>query len=142
MLISMLQQMLHQHTFNTAGLDFTVIGPQASVTELLDLLESLVARLPEAVTLYWIIDGVVLYERDEVYDEAMQVFAGLIRIVASRGEGRATVKLLLSSMPGTDVVRGAFEDEGSIVEVEGLARTVPGGISEERMGRGCAHQGE
>ncbi|KAK3983790.1 hypothetical protein QBC44DRAFT_391456 [Cladorrhinum sp. PSN332] len=139
MLISIIQQILRQHTFDTRGLNS--VYPQASISELLGLLEALVQRLPQTVTLYFITDGAVFYERDEVCDEATQVLVGLIRIVCSGGS-QATVKLLLSSMPGTSDVRGAFEDDGLILEVAGLARTVAEGMNEERVGRAWREGGQ
>ncbi|KAF8847554.1 hypothetical protein BDZ45DRAFT_754772 [Acephala macrosclerotiorum] len=50
---------------------------------------------------FYIIDGAVLYERDEHCDEALPVPAFLLSLTADPGVS-ATAKLLFASTPGPD----------------------------------------
>ena len=88
-------------------------------------------QVPETVTLVFIIDGVILYERDDM--EALDVFLCLVRLVADSSV-RAAIKLLLTSTPGTDTVRAAFEEEDLILRMDGLPRLV-WAPSADRMAR-------
>jgi hypothetical protein len=110
------------------------------VDELLRVLEWLVRGLAETVTLFIIVDGVALYEREQFETEALRAFAGLLRL-SDDGGTAATVKVLFTSVPGTDTVRAAFEEEDLILEVDGLSRSVIVS-SEDRMGRELEGDGE
>jgi hypothetical protein len=60
------------------------------------------------------------------------VFSSLIQLVADRSVG-ASVKLLITSTPGTHIIRGPFETEDLILNVDSLP--VSAVASEERMVR-------
>lgn len=121
-------------------------GPDGSgrsvmvVDELLRVLGWLICGLPETVTLFIIVDGVALYEREQFESEALRAFAGLLRFSGDGGTA-ATVKVLFTSVPGTDTVRAAFEEDYLILEVDGLSRSVIVS-SEDRMGRELEGDGE
>ncbi|KAL5401119.1 hypothetical protein PMIN03_011788 [Paraphaeosphaeria minitans] len=64
--------------------------------------------------------------------DALPVFLSLIQLIAD-DRVRATVKLLITSTPGTDILRGPFEEEDLILNVDSLPVLVA--ASEERMVR-------
>ncbi|KAF2438729.1 hypothetical protein P171DRAFT_423076 [Karstenula rhodostoma CBS 690.94] len=132
MISSLLDQLLRQREFNTEPL-YNYVDRESlqkgDIEALTGLLGVLVRQLPPEIVLFLIIDGAVLFERDEVKD-ALPVFSSLIQVVADNSM-RASVKLLITSTPGTDIIRGPFEDEDLILHVDKLpVLTV---ASEERM---------
>ncbi|KAK7964326.1 hypothetical protein PG988_011300 [Apiospora saccharicola] len=86
---------------------------------LVALLEWLVRALPRTLTLFCLVDGVVLYERREHWDAARPVLASLVDL-ADDPTIAATVKVLFTSTPGPPEVRGAFDEERRIINVETL----------------------
>ncbi|KAK7417428.1 hypothetical protein QQX98_004547 [Neonectria punicea] len=138
MLVSLIDQLLRQHAFDmhsllADGINIDLVQG-GNVGELFKLLEWLVRRLPETITFVCIVDAVLFYEREEM--EALDVFAGLLRLVSDQSV-RAAIKLLFTSTPGTDIVRGAFEMEDLILNVDGLTR-LGWAPSEERVHRELA----
>lgn len=137
MLCGLVEQLLRQFAFDSLdSLQDHVSLAQLQEREdaaLMRLLEWLVRRLPRAVTIFFVIDGVVVFERDEHYTLAMPVFACLLRLVDDQAV-HATVKLLLMSAPETDVVRAAFEGQDLVLAVHGLPQ-LEWSHSEERMQR-------
>ncbi|KAL8396359.1 hypothetical protein RB596_009845 [Gaeumannomyces avenae] len=134
MLASLIDQLLRQHAFDTRPMcsDVDIPALQAGgLDALAQLLGWLVRQLPETVTLFCIIDGVYLFERDELSDEALPAFLSLIHLAGDRSVP-ATIKVLLTSTPGTHVVRGAFEEEDLILRVSGLPQ-LGWAPSDERM---------
>lgn len=132
MLASLIDQLLRKHAFGVRVGGINIEGIKLwDKRELIGLFVSLVQQVPETVTLVFIIDGVILYERDEM--EALDVFWCLVRLVADSSV-RAAIKLLLTSTPGTDTVRAAFEQEDLILRVDGLPRLV-WAPSADRMAR-------
>ncbi|KAF7556378.1 hypothetical protein G7Z17_g1417 [Cylindrodendrum hubeiense] len=135
MIASLIDQLLRQCEFDTRSLAMDGINFErlqlGDLEELIRLLEWLVRRLPETITFVCLIDGVILYERDEM--EALEALAGLIRL-ANDENLRAAVKLLFTSTPGTDIVRSAFEEEYLILNVDGLPKLV-WAPSDERVSR-------
>lgn len=125
MLMSMISQLLRGHPggFDMVALSHSFYLPsllQARDDEsLIRLLEWLVRALPRSLTLFCLVDGVVLYERQEHWDAAWPVLACLLRM-ADDPAIEATVKVLFTSTPGPPTVRSAFEDERLIVNVETL----------------------
>jgi len=67
--------------------------------------------LPAAVTFMCIVDGVTLYERGEVEEEALPALAGLLALMEDPAV-EATVKVLFTSAPSPVVVKAAFKGEG------------------------------
>lgn len=135
MLRSLIDQLLRQWTFNTSSLCHTVSlsGLQSGdLEEQINLLEWLVLQVPESMTLFFIIDGVVFFERpNEVLEETMRILARLLRLIEDP-RVRTTIKVLFTSAPGTDVI--SFEEEDLILKVDSMPITesVP---SEERLAR-------
>ncbi|KAK7189573.1 hypothetical protein DPSP01_001567 [Paraphaeosphaeria sporulosa] len=134
MIGSLLDQLLRQWDFNTEPLH-NYIGydslQKGDVEALTALLGFLIGQLPPEIVLFLIIDGAALFEREEVQD-ALPVFLSLIQLVADNSV-RATVKLLITSTPGTDIIRGSFEEEDLILNVDSLP--ILTAASEERMVR-------
>ncbi|XP_014562039.1 hypothetical protein COCVIDRAFT_11510 [Bipolaris victoriae FI3] len=88
--------------------------------------------LPPQITLFIIVDGAVLFEREQFEDEALKVFASLLRLVVDTSV-MASIKVLFTSTPGTHIARTPFEPEDLILNVDNLPRPAIG--SEERMVR-------
>ncbi|ROV98393.1 hypothetical protein VMCG_07143 [Cytospora schulzeri] len=136
MLASLIDQLLRQFAFDTKPLhrEITLAGLQAGNSEeLKKMLGWLVRQLPPAITLFCIVDGVVLYERDEHWDEAAPVLAYLLSLTADPTV-QVAVKVLFTSTPGPVVLRGPFEDENLILNVDTLPR-LAWAPSEERVAR-------
>lgn len=135
MLCSLIDQLLRRREFDlssittTGAVDFNLLQAGED-KELLRLLYFLVLQIPDAITLVLLIDNVVLYEREEM--DAFDALAGLLGMVSERLP--AAVKLLFTSTPGTIEVRGAFEDEGLILNVDTLPSLV-WAPSDERVAR-------
>ncbi|KAH7126045.1 hypothetical protein EDB81DRAFT_810355 [Dactylonectria macrodidyma] len=135
MIASLIDQLLRQHDFDTHSLAADGFNLErirlGHLKELIRLFEWLVWQLPKTITFVCLIDGVILYEREEM--EAFDVLACFMRLAADQN-GRAAVKLLFTSTPGTDIVRGPFEEENLILNVDGLPRPV-WAPSDERVAR-------
>ena len=134
MLTSLIGQLLRQHPFDTrpmySGVEIAALQ-EGGLDVLTQLLGWLVRQLPETMTLFCIVDGVYLLERDEFQGEALPVLLCLIRLSQDKSVP-ATVKVLLTSTPGTDIVRGAFEEGDLILNVNALPQ-LGWASSEERM---------
>ena len=136
MLTSLIVQLLRQHPFDTRPLhhDVHLAGLQEGNLDVLTkVLVWLVRQLPQTMTLLVIIDGAVLFEREEFDTEALPVFSSLLQLAADPNVP-ASVKVLFTSTPGTDIIRGAFEEQDLILNVDGLPR-LGWPASEERMNR-------
>ncbi|KAL7904235.1 hypothetical protein GGI35DRAFT_203762 [Trichoderma velutinum] len=136
MLASLIDQLLRQHTFDTRSLSgsFDMVALQQNdYNELIRLFEWLVRELPNAVTLFCIVDGVALFEREEYWEKSAPVFLKMVNL-SNDPTVPAVVKVLFTSSPGTDMVRGAFEQEDLILEVGNLPKWASVS-SEERMAR-------
>jgi hypothetical protein len=135
LLVGMIDQLLRQHEFDTGALhaEVSLPGLQArDLRELTRLLAWLVRRLPRTATLYFIVDGVAFYERDEFWDEAFDVFTQLLRLCGDETVS-AAVKVLFTSTPGSDIVREGFEDD-FILNVENMS-SFGWAPNEERIAR-------
>ncbi|KAL5090384.1 hypothetical protein Trisim1_004576 [Trichoderma cf. simile WF8] len=137
MIASLIDQLLRQHTFDAHLLSSTAINlvglQEGNLDTLIEVLCYLVRQLPPTVSIFFIIDNAALFERDEFESEALQVFSILIRLSQDTSMP-ASVKLLLTSTPGTTIIRSAFESEDLILNVEGLPQMV-WAASDERMVR-------
>jgi hypothetical protein len=137
LLTSLIVQLLTQYEFDTRPLhqevDVASLQDGGTIEALTKLLLWLLRHLPQSTTLILMIDGVALFEREEFEDEALDVFEALI-LIAGDGNVPASIKLLFTSTPGTEIVRDAFEKEDLILNVDALPKLgwVP---SEERMER-------
>ncbi|KAL0261590.1 hypothetical protein SLS55_003020 [Diplodia seriata] len=141
MLASLIDQLLRRHDFDTRplhrDLDLSALQSRSPVA-LAKLLDWLIRHLPPTTTVVLIVDGVVLFEREEFQDEALPALSGLLRLAADDVtdgvSGAAAVKVLFASAPGTDVVRAAFEPQGLVLDVGALPR-IACAPSEERLAR-------
>ena len=135
MLSSLIDQLLRQFQFDTRPLynqmDLESLQ-EGDVAVLGELLRTLVRQLPPTMTLFVIVDGVALFERDEFEADASHAFLTLIHLVADTNV-MAAVKLLFTSTPGTDIVRAAFEQDDLILTID--SSPVAAVTSEERMVR-------
>lgn len=134
MLASLIDQILRQHAFQPWDpqneINFHLLqGGHQSIDELLTLLIWLIRRIPQTLTVFFIIDSVYLFEREEFWTDAQRVFLGILRLVI---DVSAIVKVLFTSAPGTTMVRGAFEQEGLILSVDELPK-LAWAPSDERM---------
>lgn len=136
MLVSLLDQLLRAHEFDMWALcrdtDPEDLYEGNHDAALVGLLVCLVRQLPATTTLFFIVDGVSVLEREEVSGDGLGVLSSLLALTHDRSL-QATVKVMFTSTPGTEVVREGFED-GSIIEVGALSRLgLP--ASEERVAR-------
>lgn len=135
MLSSFVDQLLRQHEFDlssmttTGAVDVNLLQ-SGDDKELFRLLYFLILQIPDTITLVVFIDNVVFYEREEM--NAFDALIGLLELVNERLP--AVVKLLFTSTPGTTEARGAFEDEGLILNVDTLPSLV-WAPSDERVAR-------
>ncbi|KAL4862331.1 hypothetical protein BDV12DRAFT_190492 [Aspergillus spectabilis] len=129
---SLIDQLLRQHAFDMRFLEQPV-DSSIHQEDLLGLLDWLIRQLPKTQTVCCLIDGVVILERDKYEDESLPVLLRLIELVGDPAVG-ASIKLLLTSTPGSTIVRGAFEEEGLIMNINALSRQ---GLppSEQRVAR-------
>lgn len=93
------------------------------IDTLCNLFVTLVHMLPNTVTLFCIIDGVLYYERPEFVHDMEKVLMVILQLSNDDGRGivQAPVKVLLTSPTRTRVVRAPFPDE-LILSMEGMAR--------------------
>ncbi|KAK6221832.1 hypothetical protein QIS74_04704 [Colletotrichum tabaci] len=136
MLASLADQLLRQHEFDvrsimTAGAVDLSRLQAGDEKETLRLLYVLICHIPEAITPVFIVDNVIFYEREEM--EADHALSSLLKLVVD-GNLRAAVKVLFTSTPGTRHIRGAFDDDNLILEVDTLPKTV-WSPSDERVSR-------
>jgi len=139
MLLSLIGQLLREHNFDMRLLQPEIISSlqEGQIDGLEKLLGWLVGQLPQTITLFCIIDGVVLYERDEHCDEALPVLGFLLSLTVAP-EVSATVKVLFASTPGPDTVRVAFQAENLILNVDALPQ-LEWTPSDERLVRELGH---
>lgn len=136
MLKSIINQMLRQQAVDTQALhpaiDLSALQ-NGEVEEQIKLLEWTVRQLPAALTVFIIIDGAQFYERSEFEEAMLMVLPRLLRLVDD-GHVKTTLKILLTCVPGPDIIRAAFEEEDSILNVATvpLTESVP---SEDRFVR-------
>lgn len=139
MLVSLIDQLLRQHVFNAQHLpqDIDIENlVHKSTHSLLRLLKWLIGQLPESVTLFFIIDGIVLYEREEFWEEAQHGLSAILTF-CNGSSTSADVKVLYTSAPGAGVVKVAFQGDNLILHMHQLPR-LPWAPNEDRMMRGVS----
>lgn len=123
MAASLVDQILRQYLFYMVTLNHEInsnlLQGSQSLNELLKLLNWLIRQIPREFTVFLVIDGVYLFEREEFWSDAQKVFICILRLVNDTSVP-ATVKVLFTSAPGTTNVRAAFEEEGLILSIDGL----------------------
>ncbi|PKY03829.1 hypothetical protein P168DRAFT_345063 [Aspergillus campestris IBT 28561] len=125
MLTSLIRQLLRQCEFDTRSLSQQVHVPslqQDRLDELITLLVCIVRQVPKSTTLFFIIDGVSLFEREEFQDGALGVLSTLLGLVRDPVVF-ATLKVLFTSTPGTEIVRAAFEPDDLVLDISGLPQS-------------------
>ncbi len=139
MLLSLIGQLLREHNFDMRLLQPEIISSlhEGQIDGLEKLLGWLVRQLPQTITLFCIIDGVVLYERDEHCGEALPALGFLLSLTVTP-EVSATVKVLFASTPGPDTVRIAFQAENLILNVDALPQ-LEWTPNDERLVRELGH---
>ncbi|KAK4196074.1 hypothetical protein QBC40DRAFT_268756 [Triangularia verruculosa] len=113
MVQSLIGQLLSDHDF---GLSYSLV-PSADVAliedgdleELALLLRWLVQQLPEEVTLVFLIDGIIFYEREEFEGPMLDILGDILGFTATN-DISATVKVLVTSPWPTTTVRTAFQE--------------------------------
>ncbi|KAH8899100.1 hypothetical protein GQ53DRAFT_878448 [Thozetella sp. PMI_491] len=137
MLTSLIDQLLRQYSFDMLELQYEVdlanIRGKEGPQELVKLLRALIYQLPEIITTVCIIDGVNLFEREELRDEALPVVSALLSL-ANDTNLPSAVKVLLVSTTASDIIRAAFEPEDLILNVDALPQ-LTWAPSDERMVR-------
>lgn len=119
MLTSIIDQLLRRHIVDTGTLRHDInLGAlqEGGLEERIKLLEWTVRQLSEALTVFIIIDGIQLYERSAFEEDMLMILPRLLRLVDD-SRVKTTLKILLTSVPGPDIIRAAFEEEGSILNV-------------------------
>ncbi|KAJ2895302.1 uncharacterized protein MKZ38_006712 [Zalerion maritima] len=122
MLTSMIDQLLRDYTFDTGSLHRHInlkALQEHSIEELGKLLGCLVRQMLNTTTVFFIVDGVYLYERDQFWDESILAFSILLKL-AGDSSILASVKVLFTSTPGTEAVRDAFEQDNLVLTIDGL----------------------
>lgn len=132
----LIDQLLRQYAFNMHPVsrctDFATLqsgGLDASGG--LTLLENLLLQVPPVLTLFFVIDGVVLFEREQFIDKTILILGRLVSFTEDP-RVRCTVKVLLTSAPRADAFAFAAENLTLNVDNTPLAEFVP---SEERLAR-------
>ncbi|KAI8627131.1 hypothetical protein F5Y19DRAFT_477692 [Xylariaceae sp. FL1651] len=115
MMRSLIAQLLCDYDFGPKHLlppsvDPDVIEEGHSLSQLRRLFGWLVRQLPEEVTLFCLVDGIVFYEREDFEDPMLDVLGDLLELTASN-DVLAAVKVLVTSPRPTSTVRAGFEDE-------------------------------
>ncbi|RSL55913.1 hypothetical protein CEP54_009122 [Fusarium duplospermum] len=127
MVASLVDQLLRDHDFDmfslveSGDIDFDRIQPgqPGALEELLKILELLVQQLPETITLFCLIDGVILFEREEA--DALPVLACLLRL-AGEPNLRAAVKILFTSCVLASRISKALPTVSLLVIERGVAQ--------------------
>ncbi|KAL2151993.1 hypothetical protein VTH82DRAFT_5177 [Thermothelomyces myriococcoides] len=92
-----------------------------SLPQLWHLFGWLVRQMPEGVTLFCLVDGIVFYEREDFEEPMLDVLGDLIGLTASRDISAAVKVLVTSPRPPFSTIRAGFEDE--IVKPDGSRET-------------------
>lgn len=149
MMRSLIAQLLCDYDFGPRhllppGVDPDVIEECRSLAQLRHLFRWLVRLLPEEVTLVYLLDGIVFYEREEFEDPMLDVLGDILELTRS-DDVLATSKVLVTSPRPTLTVRVGFENEdvgangagvlkGSIMSMDLLIPSHTD-VSEERVNR-------
>lgn len=92
---------------------------QGDLQQLCRLFDVLVHCLPDEVTLFCLIDGMVYYERDEFIVEMQYVLAEILRLVGD-STIQANVKILITSPWRTEMAQQFFHEDSEILHMEGM----------------------
>jgi hypothetical protein len=125
MAASLADQLLRQHGFDIQQLsrDISLADLHAGGVDMMKTLVNwLVRHLPRPVNLVFIVDGVVLYERDQ-FEAGLSVLKGLAYL-ARDPSVPATVKVLFTTTSSPRVLKQEFEDEHEHMIID-VARLQP-----------------
>lgn len=125
MMRSLIAQLLCDYDFGPwhllpPGVDPDVIAEGHSLSQLRRLFGSLVRLLPEEITLFCLVDGIVFYEREDFEDPMLDVLGDLLELTTS-DDVLPVVKVLVTSPRPTSTVRVGFDDEN--VNSDGAGET-------------------
>ncbi|KAI1804747.1 hypothetical protein F4811DRAFT_570833 [Daldinia bambusicola] len=115
MVRSLIAQLLCDYDFGPMHLlppdvDPEIIKEGHSLSQLRRLFCWLVRQLPEEITLFCLIDGIVFYEREDFEDPMLDFLGDILELTVS-DDVLASVKVLMTSPRPTSTVRIGFEDE-------------------------------
>jgi len=127
MIRGLLKQLLERHPFDTSQLHFEINIDKLSsgdLPELCRLFSWLARRVPDTISLFCLIDGVVLYERREYSDSSSFVLNHLLEMTRDTSI-RSIVKLLFTSPVPTVQLRThpAFQNGENILSMATLTHT-------------------
>ena len=99
--ITILKSFIAQLLLNDVAWDLNFMGHEKmdkiesnDLKTILDVFFRLLQQLPPMTYLYWIIDGITFYERDEWRDDFLRVMKALLKIMEIKG--KVVIKLLLT----------------------------------------------
>ncbi|KAG4222786.1 hypothetical protein PC116_g28741 [Phytophthora cactorum] len=133
MVRSLIAQLLCDYDFGSRHLlppdiDPEIIEEGHSLSQLRRLLCWLVRQLPEEITLFCLIDGIVFYEREDFEDPMLDVLGDILGLTVSN-DVMASVKVLVTSPRPTSTVRIGFEDEDEDEDSDGTGEKNPSILS-------------
>lgn len=135
MLRSLIAQLLSDHDFALRtralppGLSASALLNQGGLSfkQLITIFRWLVRQLPPEITLFCIIDGIIVYEREELEDATLEALGDILDLTVDKDPSvpSAPVKVLVTSQRPTSSVRIAFEKhyEGEPVPLAGEGET-------------------
>lgn len=119
MIRSLIGQLLHQYPSCPSSIGDYVSLDRAdggSIPDLCKLFSLLAKQPPPNMTIFCLIDGIHLYERDEYWKELDQILCSLIELAEDEEQGlSATMKILLTSPRVTRYVRRVFDAGTSLL---------------------------
>ncbi|KAI0389316.1 hypothetical protein F5Y17DRAFT_449448 [Xylariaceae sp. FL0594] len=113
MMRSLIAQLVSDYAFGTVCLlppdiDEAIMEQGCTLEELSRIFCGLVRQLPEHITLFCLLDGIYIYERQEFEDPMLEVLGDILQLTTDR-DIPATIKVLVTSPRPTSTVRVGFE---------------------------------
>ncbi|KAJ8127216.1 hypothetical protein O1611_g6423 [Lasiodiplodia mahajangana] len=119
MIRSLVGQLLQQNPSCPSGLSQNVSMPDVSrgdIPELCKLLGCLIRHLDSTVTVFCMIDGIGLYEREQYRSDMEEILNCILSLAEDEDQGvGASIKLFLTSTQPTRRVRKAFQAGTSLL---------------------------
>jgi hypothetical protein len=128
MIKSLVTQLLQQYVFTELHLSpvtFDLAGLEdGDLEQLCALFAWLISQMPEDITVFCLIDGIVYYEREGFEDAMADVVAAILSVMAD-DRVQAAMKFLVTSPWPTVTVRAGFEDEDGTADFVMSIETLP-----------------
>ncbi|OTB15343.1 hypothetical protein K445DRAFT_12109 [Daldinia sp. EC12] len=125
MIRSLVGQLLQQNPYCPSGLAQYVSMQDArrgNIQELCKLFGCLIRQLPSTVTVFCILDGIGLYEREQYKDDMEDILDYILDLVEDEEHDIDTVfKLFLTNPRPTRYIRAAFQDEISLLNMASVS---------------------